>query len=455
MNPWITPERARFLGSDEMLLTVRDLAFRYHNADHPVLRGLNLDLNTGECIAITGPNGSGKSTLISILAGIIPSFVDGELTGAITFHRAPVKPAVALQNPDTQILCDSVEKELLFFLTHSGSCPADAWPREIAAWVGIDDLLARKVYQLSYGEKQRLIAACALLCGDGKLILLDEPSAHLDDDGVTRLLNLLDRKKAEGVSIVLIGHECSRFRDLIDRWYLLNDGRLIESQERRSHCLPPIAKPGCAMPVSRPFISIRDIAYRNDLGEMIFAGFNGDIHKGRVYGLTGPNGSGKSSLARLVSGVERIEEGDIILDGIKASAGTLRKHVKMVGQNPFHQLLYKTVGANLKSTCKRIDKKPMVSPEEGIRMLNLESLLSRDVATLSFGEAQRVALLWAVLQSPELLIIDESFATLDDAGVDAFAEMLSVLKEKGKSILLISQIERSIAAISDYIFSMT
>jgi len=445
----------RFLRSDEVLLTIRDLAFRYHNADRPVLCGLNLDLHTGECIAITGPNGSGKSTLVSILAGVIPSFVDGELTGAVTFHSAPVKPAVALQNPDTQILCDSVEKELLFFLTHSGSCPADAWPREIAARVGIDDLLARKVYQLSYGEKQRLIAACALLCGDGKLVLLDESSAHLDDDGVTRLLHLLARKKAEGASIVIIGHECSRFHELINRWYLLKDGRLIESQERRSHCLAPLAKPGCAMPVSHPFISIRDIEYRNDLGEMIFAGFNGDIHKGRVYGLTGPNGSGKSSLARLLSGVEQVGEGDIILDGKKASAGILRKHVKMVGQNPFHQLLYKTVGANLKSAYGGMDKNPVLPPEEGVRILNLESLLSRDVATLSFGEAQRVALLWAVLQAPELLIIDESFATLDESGVDAFSEMLSVLMGIGKSILFISQIEQSIAGISDYIFSMT
>lgn len=445
-----------------MLLTVRDLAFRYPHADRPVLRGLDLSLSAGECIAITGSNGSGKSTLVSILAGLIPAFIHGELTGAVTFHGAPGlpsqqpagRPAVALQNPDTQILCDGVEKELLFFLTRSGGCPPSATPREIAADIGIGDLSARKVYQLSYGEKQRLVVACALMCSAGRLALLDEPSAHLDDDGAAKLLRLLEKRKAEGASIVLIGHECSRFNDLVDRWYLLKDGKLAESGK---HCGPlAAAMPlrNCAGPESHPLYSIRDLAYRAESGDTTFSGFNADIHKGMIYGLTGPNGSGKSSLAGLLAGATECADGDILRNGAKASAGELRKHVKMAAQNPFHQLLYKTVGANLESAYGRRDGEPLFSPEQGIRMLGLAPLLPRDVATLSFGEAQRVAFLRAVLQAPELLIVDESFATLDMAGVDAFREMLSALKTNGVSILLISQLERSIAGISDRILYM-
>ncbi len=416
--------------------------------------GLDLSLSAGECIAITGSNGSGKSTLVSILAGVIPAFIYGELTGAVTFHGATARPAVALQNPDTQILCDSVEKELLFFLTHSGSCSPAVTPRGIAACIGIEDLLARKVYQLSYGEKQRLIAACALMCSDGKMVLLDEPSAHLDDDGATRLLKLLERRKAEGFSIVLIGHECSRFQDLIDRWYFLKDGKLIESGKHSGSLLNAVSPRKCAGPESHPLYSIRNLAYRTETGETVFSGFSCDIHKGRIYGLTGPNGSGKSSLARLLAGVTECTGGDIIRNGAKASAGALRKCVKMVGQNPFHQLLYKTVRANLDSAYRGREGDPVFSQELGIRILGLGPWLSRDVATLSFGEAQRVAFLWAVLQAPELLIVDESFATLDMAGVDAFREMTSALKANGASVILISQLERSIAGISDRILYM-
>jgi energy-coupling factor transport system ATP-binding protein len=437
-----------------MLLTVRDLAFRYRNSNKPVLRGLNLSLSAGECIAVTGPNGSGKSTLVSILAGIIPAFIDGELTGAITFNDESARPAIALQNPDTQILCDSVEKELLFFLTHSGGCSPAVSPREIAAGVGIEDLLSRRVYQLSYGEKQRLIVACALMCSAGRLVLLDEPSAHLDDDGTTKLLGLLESRKKEGVSIVLIGHECSRFNDLVDRWYHLMGGKLVDAER---HCSPiPTAPPPCksAETGPLPLYSIHNVAYRTEGGETIFSDFNADIHKGKIYGLTGPNGAGKSSLAKFLSGVTECDDGEILRNGKKAPPGTLRRRVKMVGQNPFHQLLYKTVDANLESAYRGRVGEPVFSPERGGLLLGLETLLRRNVATLSFGEAQRVAFLWAILQAPELLIVDESFATLDVAGVAAFREMLSVLRTNGVSIILISQIEQSIAGISDRILYM-
>lgn len=437
-----------------MLLTVRDLAFKYCNADRPVLRRLDLDLSAGECIAITGSNGSGKSTLVSILSGIIPAFISGELSGAIVFHGAAGRPAIALQNPDTQILCDSVEKELLFFLTHSAGCSPTVTPRGIASSMGIEDLSERKVYQLSYGEKQRLVAACALMCSLGKMALLDEPSAHLDDDGAARLLGLLKRRKAEGVSIVLIGHECERFHGLIDRWYCLKDGKLAGSEKHGSP--PRAAAPPrkCPEPNSQPLYSIRNLAYRTGSGEAIFSGFSADVHKGMIYGLTGPNGSGKSSFARLLAGAAECAAGDIVRNGTKVSAAALRKRVKMVGQNPFHQLLYKTVRANLDSAYRWRDGEPVFSPVEGIRVLGLGPLLARDVATLSFGEAQRAAFLWAVLQAPELLIVDESFATIDAEGVDAFREMLSALKANGVGILLISQLERSISGISDRILYM-
>jgi ABC-type multidrug transport system ATPase subunit len=196
------------------------------------------------------------------------------------------------------------------------------------------------------------------------------------------------------------------------------------------------------------------VTYRTDSGETIFSGFSADVQKGRTYGLTGPNGSGKSSLAKFLSGSAECAKGEILHNGMKVSAGMLRRRVKMVGQNPFHQLLYKTVAANLESAYRGRDGEPVFSPEEGTRVLGLEPLLSRDVATLSFGEAQRVAFLCAILQAPELLIVDESFATLDMAGVEAFREMLSVLRADGVSIILISQIEQPIAGMSDRILYM-
>ncbi len=111
----------------------------------------------------------------------------------------------------------------------------------------------------------------------------------------------------------------------------------------------------------------------------------------------------------------------------------LRKRVAMVGQNPFHQLLHKSVGANVESARRRAPWGAALAFEEAVRLLSVGPLLRRDVETLSFGEAQRVAFLCALLRAPELLIVDELFAALDAAGIDAFVAALSAMRGRGRA----------------------
>lgn len=435
-----------------MPLTVRDLRFRYAPSGGFVLDGLNLDLAARECAAITGPNGSGKSTLVSVLAGIIPAFVKGELSGAIEGPGA--RPAVVLQNPEAQILCDGVEEEISFFLSYSGDRAACESAGEVAAAAGLRELRARKVHQLSYGEKQRLVAACALWCGDERLILLDEPSAHLDDDGAERLSRLLAHRKAAGSSILLIGHDCERLGGLIDRWYALDGGRLVEMRERGVRSGPRAGFRPQRTEGAPVLCAVRDAAFISEAGEEAFSDFSCEIRRGAICGLTGPNGSGKSSLARILCGAAPLADGEIRWEGRAADTGALRERVAMVGQNPFHQLLYKSVRANVESARSRARRPPAVTPGEAMRLLSIEPLLPRNVETLSFGEAQRVAFLCALLRAPELLIVDELFAALDGEGITAFGEALSAVRDAGASALLISHLDAEIAVVADEVIAM-
>lgn len=437
-----------------MPLTVRDLRFRYAPSGEFVLDRLNLDLAAGECAAITGPNGSGKSTFVAVLAGIIPAFVKGELSGSIEGPGPEARPAVILQNPEAQILCDAVEEEIAFFIAYSRDRAARESAAEIAEAAGLGDLRARKVYQLSYGEKQRLVAACALWCGDARVILLDEPSAHLDDDGAVRLARVLARRKEAGSSILLIGHDCERLGGLIDRWYALEGGRLVETQEGGGG---RIQRGKGAPRGGRAFselCAVEDAAWRSETGEEAFRGFSCEIRRGELCGLAGPNGSGKSSLARILCGAEPPAEGTVRWEGRDADPALLRRRVAMVGQNPFHQLLYKSVRANLESARRRALREAALAPEEAVRLLSVGPLLRRDVETLSFGEAQRVAFLCALLRAPELLIVDELFAALDAAGIDAFVEALAAMREAGAGALLISHLKEDIAAIADRVIAI-
>lgn len=437
-----------------MPLTVRDLRFRYAAGGGFVLDGLDLDLAAGECAAVTGPNGSGKSTLVAALAGLVPAFIRGELSGAIEGPGPDARPAVVLQNPEAQILCDGVEEEISFFLSYSGDRAAWESAGEVAAAAGLGELRARKVHQLSYGEKQRLVAACALHCGDERLILLDEPSAHLDDDGAERLARLLARRKAAGSSILLIGHDCERLGGLIDRWYALEGGRLVASRECRGRSDARAGFRPRGAQASPVLCGVRDALCRSETGERVFAGFSCEIRRGAICGLAGPNGSGKSSLARVLCGAAPLADGEIRWEGRAADARALRERVAMVGQNPFHQLLYKSVRANVESARARARRPPGVAPGEAMRLLSIEPLLRRDVETLSFGEAQRVAFLCALLRAPELLIVDELFAALDGEGIAAFGEALSAMRDAGASALLISHLETEIAGVSDEVIAM-
>jgi len=112
-------------------------------------------------------------------------------------------------------------------------------------------------------------------------------------------------------------------------------------------------------------------------------------------------------------------------------------------------MLYRTVEQNLRAGFRNRVSEPIISPDEGVERLGLARLLDREVTSLSIGEAQRVALLCAILHGPEMLIIDESLAGLDPEGVNAVRDLILLLREKDKCILLISHLKKFIDLFCD------
>ena len=433
-----------------MLLKVNNLQYRYPREKEFILNGLNLEMNPGECVSITGGNGSGKSTLISVLSGLAASFRGGELLGLIQLPGGgKFRPACVLQEPDSQILCDKVGEELAFFMNYSSQSGDPSALEEAVDSFGIKDLQDRKVFELSYGEKQRLILTGGIICGDKELILLDEPSAYLDEDGVERLFGILTRLKSSGSAIIIIGHDFQRIESIIDRRYLMRNGRLFpqllpEAGDSLYKELPRVKDI-----ITESVFSVSDLAFHSPEGKVIFSGFSREFYRGVAYGIIGPNGAGKTTLARVLSGISGFSEGEITRVEKELDARARRRLVRMVHQNPFHQMLYRTVEQNLRDAFRDRSSEPIISPEEGVERLGLVRLLNREVTSLSIGEAQRVALLCAVLHGPEMLIIDESLAGLDPEGVNAVRELILLLREKDKCILLISHLKKFIDLFCD------
>lgn len=431
-----------------MALHIQNLSYRYAGAAKPALNGLNLRLSPGECAFIGGANGAGKSTLVSIIAGIIPAFSGGELAGETGAGGA--RPGCVLQNIDSQLLNETAAQELAFFAKYAGR--AGAGPEEAARSFGVERLLERKTAALSSGEKQRIVLAGALQCSGGRLMVLDEPASCLDADATQKLCGAIETLKVRSTAVLLTGHRAGNFARVLDSRYEMRGGNLypvgMADPPQTPDVYPPAANlPDCAA-------RARDIILKNQAGETILPPARFEIKKGEIAGLYGPNGSGKSSFAKILAGWSAPDGGTVELAGKKAGTPLLRRKTRLLGNNPFSGLIYATVRENL-DYARRISLKPGFDCAAAGQILSITSLIGRDVSSLSFGQAQRAALLCALAYSPELLILDEATACLDAEGFSQFGKLLRGFAAEGGAALVISHIENHLRPLCSRVVSLS
>ncbi|MGE4422104.1 MAG: ABC transporter ATP-binding protein [Pseudodesulfovibrio sp.] len=211
------------------LLDIRDLHIR--RGANQVFSGLDLAIRPGEAVHVEGGNGSGKSTLTRIMAGFLPPD-----SGSLRLFGGPVAPTrlrgrvgLVLQSPSGQLFEDTVLDELAFAARRKGLSDHEGRSRHVAEGLGIDALLDRPPFLLSYGQ-QRLTALGACLTQEPDLLILDDPFAGLDRDARERVHGLLDRERAErGMAVLVTGHNPTsslRFDDFYTRELRIDGGRL-------------------------------------------------------------------------------------------------------------------------------------------------------------------------------------------------------------------------------------
>ncbi|MBQ9868553.1 MAG: energy-coupling factor transporter ATPase [Ruminococcus sp.] len=199
---------------------IRGLEFSYINeleeppVKNTVLKGIDLDIEKGEFVAVLGHNGSGKSTLAKCINAInLPEKGEVTVDGLDTIKEEnllPIRKRVGMvfQNPDNQIVATIVEEDVAFALENLGVEPKEIRRRvdEALRTVGMYDYRLHAPHKLSGGQKQR-VAIAGIIAMEPDCIVLDEPTAMLDPKGrseVMKTIKMLNREK--GVTIVLITH---------------------------------------------------------------------------------------------------------------------------------------------------------------------------------------------------------------------------------------------------------
>jgi len=205
----------------------------------PVLKGISLSLERGECLALLGPTGAGKSTLCLTLNGIIPHLIGGTFRGDVWVAGCNTKESdpgelshivgLVFQDPDSQLFSMTVEDEVAFG-PESLALP----PREIEARIeealevmGIADLRHRSPLELSGGQKQR-VALAAVLAMRPEVLVLDEPTASLDPAGKTSVLEaILQLRREAHMTILWVTQDVDQVPSVADRVAVLGRGRIL------------------------------------------------------------------------------------------------------------------------------------------------------------------------------------------------------------------------------------
>jgi energy-coupling factor transport system ATP-binding protein len=402
-----------------VILILKDFSFTYPETQNAVLRSVSLEIEAGSCYCLTGPTGSGKTTLALALKGLLG---EGSRSGRIDFPLQSgdeeMSIGIVLQDPEVQLLTSTVGAEVAFGLENLCVDPSEMPGRVAAALeaVGLDKPLHSPVDLLSMGQKYRLLVA-AMLVMEPKLLILDEPGAQLDPEGLERLHEILGRLKAAGVAVVLCEHRPEPLSGVIDAfWQLDGEGALRSGRWQNSNeeIVPPPLR-GSRFP-GEQILQVAGLSFAGADEQPVWSEVSFSVARGQRVAVTGLNGTGKTTLLRCLAGFLEPSAGQVRILGGAPDPYRLRGRLGCLFQNPQKQLFENTVREEIAFPLKRFGlsgREAARHVEEALDACAISHLAELSPHKLSYGQKHLVALASMLAPRPELLLLDDPLAGLD------------------------------------------
>ncbi|SFN31294.1 peptide/nickel transport system ATP-binding protein [Pseudonocardia ammonioxydans] len=473
-----------------VLLTVRELEVTI--GSRAVLRGVGLELQYGERVALVGPSGSGKSLTAAAVLGRLPAVATGrgsvELAGeqvlSVPAARRSRRVRVTAVGQDSRVALNPLVPVGSQMRAAVRACGADLSPADLArelAATGLDEperVLAGLPGELSGGQRQRVQLAMAL-AGRPDLLVADEPTTALDPVNRRRVLDVLtERLTGSATALLFISHDLDAAREVCSRAVHLAGGTPVDppaadpatsgatavgAGRRTCHVIgshSPAARRGPGVPED-PLLQAHDLhrfhpdprpwrPWRRHCAPVrALDGVDLALGAGERVGLAGPSGAGKSSLLRILLGLDRPDRGAVTVAGRPIGAGPVRaqrwfrRTVQYVPQDPATSLNPRmTVHDLVAEPLHRLDVPgdPAAAVRAALDRVGLAAgLAGRRPGELSGGQAQRAALARALVVRPRLLLADEPVGGLDPVLRDHVVDLLDTTCERsGAGLLLIA-----------------
>lgn len=224
---------------NEVHLSTKNLSYTYPDGTH-ALKNINMDIYKGQKVAIMGPNGAGKSTLFSHFNGLTkPTSGHVEVDGkAIKYDRDTLlevrqKVGIVFQDPNDQLFAPTVKEDVAFGPMNLGLDYEEVERRvdEALTMVGMEQYMDKTPHHLSGGQQKR-VAIAGIIAMRPEIMILDEPTAGLDPEGVEKVLDILDNLNKEGMSIVISSHDIEMVNEFAEKIFVLNNGEILESGDK-------------------------------------------------------------------------------------------------------------------------------------------------------------------------------------------------------------------------------
>ena len=217
-------------------LSTENLSFTYPDGTQ-ALKNINIEIEKGEKVAIIGPNGAGKSTLFSHFNGLTePTSGCVKIEGnPISFEKDELlkvrqKVGIVFQDPNDQLFAPTVKEDIAFGPMNLGLSYDEVEKRveDALKMVGMENYEDKTPHHLSGGQQKR-IAIAGIIAMKPELMILDEPTAGLDPDGVEKVLNIMNQLNEEGMTLIISSHDIDMISKYADKIFVLYNGEIIES----------------------------------------------------------------------------------------------------------------------------------------------------------------------------------------------------------------------------------
>lgn len=489
--------------SDTNIVAVelRDIRFTYDAGATWALDGVNLTIRQGERVCLAGPNGSGKSTLSRIIAGLAaPDAGHVTLLGNNVFdesgaHADAYRSArhgigAVFQHPEDQIVTTITEDDVAFGPENLAIAHDDIDMRIAMSLDAVDMSEQREAdpTRMSGGQQQR-VAIAGMLAMNPEILVLDEPTAMLDPQGRADIMHILDELQQRGTTIILVTHHRDEFANA-DRIIRLDSGRIVQSAHSDTASIPemdesdtaregnPIAKSNIANGASKPasavpIIEIRNLTYQYpNSNKPVLDKLSITINAGETVAITGHNGAGKTTLARLLCALDQPQSGNITINTIpvarqrtngnmqllkRADREKLHATIGYVMQHPERQLFAETVAEDIAygPRNQHLDETQVSERvNQAMTLLHIEHLADRSPFDLSGGQQRLAAIAGVIACQPQILIMDEPTAGLDEAATTRVHDLIQTLHAQGVTVLIISHSQTEIDVLADRVIAL-